>query len=918
MNNFQIYKASAGSGKTYTLVKEYLKLVLNEPDEMKATLAITFTNKAAEEMKTRIISKLKEIADGSDDEYLRELEKEGVKGDIRKKARFLLEEILHKYSDFSVMTIDSFFHRIIRSFSRELRLQFGYNIEINEDAVMDNVVDSLIDDAVNHEQIIKLLEEFTFYNMESEKGWRIENKIKDLAKELQKERFWEQKLIPGLDVKLNSVIKLLFMIIEDYESEMTKYSKEISDMIYSYGLSVEDFPHKSSGYINWFLNSITDIPKERVISAMVNIKQCIAKKSSERMKQCLEEGLYNLMRKAYDYFQTQGRKYFTAKEILKTVYMLGVFGALINKMREWRDDNRMMLISDANILLKGILSNETVPFVYERTGSRYRNFLIDEFQDTSTFQWNNLLPLILNALSEGTKSMVVGDVKQSIYRWRNGNVRLLLYQIREDLKTHEETIKETDIEGNRRSLKNIVEFNNLFFSNAADIFSQDLKLPTEYVSIISDAYKNVRQDMRFCEEGGYVKMIFTEDDKDKGKTSYDFAGEKLLEFVTEALNDGYKRSDIMILVRTRKDGNLAADLLIERGHRVVSADSLLLTSSPAVKLILNLFKLISDSTNRLAKTEVLYNYLIISGKDESEVYTSFSKNTDNIFESYMPEGFIHSGIINSRFYTYGLYELTENLISVFGLNKNTDAYLLRFLDVIHEYSAKYNADIISFINWWEEHNNRYTVTLPEDEDAIRIMTIHKAKGLESPVVVIPYCSWRWGNGEVIWTSLEEEPFNELGSFFVRPNKNLSLSLLEKYYFTEKTLGRLDNLNLLYVAFTRARERLYVIAPKGEITGRVRDSLSSSFPTDLKEGVFEYGKRIKKEVSYKRSDKRDIRNGFISGDFYNRIVIKPSHYGYDIKSEKEKISRGDLLHRILCRVKFKSDITKVIELSLIHI
>lgn len=912
MNRFQIYRASAGSGKTYTLVKEYLKLVLSNPEELKNTLAITFTNKAAEEMKIRIISKLSELTGGKDELYIRELRQEGIDGDIPKKAGILLQEILHSYSDFSVMTIDSFFHRIIRSFARELRLQFGYGIEINEEAVMDNVVDSLIDDAVNDEQLMKLLEEFTFYHLESEKGWRIDYKIKILAKDLYKEKLWEQAYAHDIGRNLNKVIKQLFSLIKDYETQMNKYRDEISETLNASGLTLEDFPYKSMGYMNWFLNSILTIPSERVNAAMVNIRSCLAKNSSDKLKNCLERGLYDLMKKAYEYFRHKGREYFTTKEILKTAYMIGILGALINKLRDWRDDNRMMLISDANILLKAIVSLDTVPIIYEKTGNRYRNFLIDEFQDTSTFQWKNLLPLILNALSEGTRSMVVGDVKQSIYRWRNGNATLLLYQIREDLKTHKEIISETDIEGNRRSLKNIVEFNNSFFSKAADVFSRELKLPGEYVSIIHDAYKNVNQDPTFCSDGGYVKVIFTEDDKQSGKNSYDFAHQHLLDCIAEILKDGYKPSDILILVRTKKDGNTAADLLIKKSYKVISADSLLLTSSPAVKLILNLFKLICDNTNRLAKTEILYNLLILSEKSEKDISDMFNKEIDELFELYVPEEFLINRKINSHFYISGLYELAESLISIFGLNRISDAYLLRFLDVIHEYSTKYNADILSFMKWWEEHSDRYTVTLPEDENAVKIMTIHKAKGLESSVVIIPYCSWRMGDGEFIWTSLDSHPFDKVGSFFVKPAKNLAFSLLDSYYYTEKAYGTLDNLNLLYVAFTRARERLYVIVPKGEISSRIKESLNTAFTTELSEGVFDYGYKTKKENVKQDKLKRNINKGFNSSDFHKKIVIKPSYLGFNIISETEKIRKGNLIHKILSKIRYRSDINSAID------
>jgi ATP-dependent exoDNAse (exonuclease V) beta subunit len=448
VKNFLIYKSSAGSGKTYALVKEYLRLVLTNPENYSHTLAVTFTNKAAEEMKERIISALIGLSLGREENLRKQMKNEGVNGNIESKAKEVIQKILHRYSYFSVTTIDSFFHKVIRSFAKELKLHLGYSIILDHDLVMDRVLDELLDEIGTNRGLTKYLEDYTFYNIDDNKGWKVEFKIKELASEIFKELYWIKKenssgLADNRD-KMESFIAKLFAIIERFESDMRALSAEALKILNKYNLGIEDFPYGKGGFMNYLANKLSrdDFePTSRVIEVYDNKKDMYSKRFNKNVQHAVDEGLYELLRKAVDSYNNNYLKYNTAKALVKTVYVLGIFKDLENKLMAYRDENGLMLISDTNNILMSIISENNSPFIYEKIGNVYKNFLIDEFQDTSTFQWKNLKPLIENSLSENNFSMVAGDVKQSIYRWRNGNMMLLLKEISKDLVAFSDNIK---------------------------------------------------------------------------------------------------------------------------------------------------------------------------------------------------------------------------------------------------------------------------------------------------------------------------------------------------------------------------------------------------------------------------------------------------------------------------------------------
>lgn len=932
MNNFLIYRSSAGSGKTYTLVKEYLKLVLNDPVSFKNVLAVTFTNKSAAEMKQRIISALKVLSDGKDDKLKQILLTEGVKGDIKISAALVLQNILHKYSYFSVSTIDSFFHRVIRSFARELKLQLGYNIELDQHAVLDKITDKLLDDAGSDDELTGFLEDFIYYSIDDEKGWKIDLKIKDLAEEIFSERYIlkagnasDRNVSKG---KLKEFIGVLFAIKNDFEGKMKDISLKSLEITEMYSLVIDDFPHKKAGYINFLLNKINKgdfDPKQRARDAAADIRKMYNKSSAPAVKAAAEAGLHDQLKTAVNLYDTDFIKYNTAVILIKTIYVTGIFKDLKEKLKQYRDDNNVLLISDINSLLLNVISGEGTPFVYEKIGSYYKNFLIDEFQDTSTIQWQNFFPLIENAISEGNGSMIVGDVKQSIYRWRNGNMKLLLEDVKNSLSGFTEQVNEKYLGTNYRSKKIIVEFNNAFFEKAVELCTE--KTEENYKGLLKKVYNDSRQKPADNTEDGYINIRYFTGDKDNDITSAEFALADMINNIKKQLALGYRQKDILVLVRKNPEALQAAHALIDSKLRVVSNESLMLTNSPKVRLLVNVFRFISDPGNEIAKAEILFNYLVYLKQTDTDLNLIFTdkQNSNNLFNHYMPPEFWDKEKLNTNINlsAKSIYALTEELIGLFGLGELPDAYLLRFLDVIKKYSDENNSDVYGFVSWWDEHQAENTIIVPEEEDAVRVMTIHKAKGLQAPIVYIPFANWEFkiNNSSYMWVSSGKTPFNYSPAYYVNATSALKNTYFAEDYIEEEALTYLDNLNLLYVAFTRAEDKLFIGIPrKGTNTfnaGKlILDTLNSSEELSAKfDGQINNYEDGEADYVPKKFNNSTVNLSYqlkklISGKIADKIIVKPEYENYEpekLAAVKKQKNRGVILHKALSFMKDFSEL-----------
>ncbi|MGI8893780.1 MAG: UvrD-helicase domain-containing protein [Bacteroidia bacterium] len=930
MQGLSVYKSSAGSGKTFTLVKEYLKLVLKDPSQQPNILAITFTNKATGEMKHRIIHSLAQLADGQNNmlKNLLQVELPGV--NIKTTARTVIEKILHNYSGFAVSTIDSFFHRIIKSFARELHLPLKFEIELDTGFVADQVIENLLKELNTRHDLSGWLRSFLMEKLADDKGWKIEREIAVIAKELFKENGVDPQKLPSRE-NIAAFRDKMITYRNDFEKEMKNLALQGIEVIKGSGLTLNDFSYKASGpagYFHKIYNNPGDCEiKGRVLNALED-SGCWATKNSDLSSQITDlanKYLIPLLLKIKNVIDNKHPKYCTATEAIKYLYLIGILSDINEQIKIYRDEKNIILISDLPRLLHAGLSDSDTPFIYEKTGTVYKHFLIDEFQDTSDFQWSNILPLVKNSLSGNHFTLIVGDVKQSIYRWRGGNMELLMKNIKKHLSHYQEITKEIALSTNYRSKKEIVEFNNDFFYKAIALLKSNIEDEDSFIDL---AYKEDELKQLIVEKnnkGGFTEIKFidpepintfissTDDEELKWK---DIAMRQLLDTINNSINDGFHLKDIAILVRRNTEGNEIANFLFDNGiEKVVSPDSLLVKSSPRIRLLLSILRFIGNSRDHISRSHVLY-YM--------------SKH--NFIENNLPvhDFFTHSELSKTRSEQFldelesldslPLYEVAESIIRKLKFDKSPDAYLQRFLDLVLDYSIKSGSDINAFLNWFDENNQeeKTSLVVPENEDAISIMTIHKAKGLQFPVVIIPFADWEMvpHRNTLMWIK-DYDPLMPM--LAIRASKNLTNTDFKKDYLKEFALSNLDNLNLLYVAFTRPEDRLHIftcLPKKPETITKVSQLIFNyvaNEPQYNKETMtYQKGEREKIIKPLATEDETVALSTFISNDWSQKlkIRIRKRRTVEKSKSLKKAIS-GTIVHEALATLNQSADLPVII-------
>lgn len=930
--NFIIYRSSAGSGKTYTLTKEYLKLAFRHDNYYKHILAVTFTNKAMQEMKTRIINKLSGFSHGEIDAMGEEI-MQYAKLDaatFQKTSRQLLTELLHGYSNFSVSTIDSFFQKVIRSFAKELGLAGTYRLELDHELLLIQVVDELLLEATKNKQLREWLIDFAKDNLFEGGNWDVRTNIRGLAKELFQENFKaiEKDILsqgPGITKKLKAAVSY---ITNEFETYMDALGSSGTDLMNKHNVSFEDFSYGRSGAVFYLEKIKKDIKKYEIPKRLADAFEkanWYTKKSSSKtiLDTLLADGLENILRDAVSYYEQHAEAYHTAIHVRKFIYQYGLLADLTQKLNEYKSENDIMLISDATSFLKELVQDADAPFVYEKVGSFYNHYLIDEFQDTSGFQWDSFRPLVEESLAQGYKNLVVGDVKQSIYRWRGGDWELLLEKIEEDVgrtRTHR-----VDLDTNYRSEGRIINFNNQVFDLLPKIMQAEGSEQAAWQDIIK-VYQGAAQKVplhKQSEEKGFVKIKFLQDDEEskwKGKVTDE------LPVLIENLQDkGFALKDIAVLVRRNDDGKEVVNCLsayqgsgnAKPGYRydVVSNESLFLSASPAIQLILSALSFLQDKNNKVTQGEMVYFYqkLFYPGADQADIFHAVNEDKFALLPDELENKM--SSILYLPF-----YELVENLIDIFKINELIDqfAYLQTFQDIVLKFSQNEKSDISSFLEWWEERGVKESIKVADDLDAIRILTIHKAKGLEFPAVIIPYCDWPVDHGNikpVLWCETDKEPYRNL-HLPLKYKSDMEKTYFQEYYETEKMKAHLDSLNMLYVAFTRAAHSLHVFAPEGKNKGIAKVlsstlnnqdfSLKDSF--DIKKASFEYGDA---DVPYKKKvGNKEVPLTLTSYNHFswrNKITVKQRADDFVEDTEKrKKINYGILMHKLLAKVKYMGD------------
>lgn len=971
MSQLTIYRASAGSGKTYKLTEEYLLLLFWNPLNYRRILAVTFTNKATAEMKGRILKELYNLSVGNESGYL-ELLKKTFKltgTEVQQKAEQILALILHDFSKFSVSTIDTFFQKIIRSFTREVGIQPGYTVELEHGEILNKVIDELLLEIDANNELRDWLVSFASSNIEEGSKWDFKSDIFKLAQEIFKEEYkaFDKELIEKMSDKsfLKNYLNELQAIKVKFENTLVTYGKEGLQLIENFGLTLDDFSYGKSGVPGYFVKIAEKTefePKTRTLSGLESFDPWIKKNSpkADIIEDALHNGLFEQLSKAVNFYNENYVDYYTSLQIVKYIYTLGILTDIAIKLRNYCNEQGVFLISDAAKLLQLIIDENETPFIYEKTGSIYKHFMIDEFQDTSHIQWHNFKPLIGNSLSEGNTNLLVGDVKQSIYRWRNSDWKILAENVNSDFGGFE--INSQSLSVNWRSRKNIISYNNSIFLHAAQVlqqkFNEAAEGSNEFENKIITAYSDIIQQSptHRPNEGGFVKHCFitkTEEDE-----HWKEEVKKRLPAILEELQDkGFQLKDIAVLVRKGSEGQEIAEKLIEYKqsqpestkyrYDFISNDSLFLTNSVVVPILISTLNFLLNEDDNINTSYLIWSYQKNIAQKTSNIYefhelikNSSKSEKEARLKKFLPEKFIEStGLLKQM----PLFELTDRIIQLLDLHKlNKDSpYLQAFQDIILNFGRNKSADIHSFIEWWNEKGNQQTLKISENQDAIRILTVHKSKGLEFKAVVIPFCNWEIDHksqpANILWCKPDRAPFNKLELVPVKYEQKLNKTIFASYYLNEKMHAFIDNLNLLYVAFTRAEQALFTFSPYKE------NMKSISNVGDLLQFIYTnvqdfQNKEIDKTINFSEFyNSTDYE--FTFGELYNysskpieqvEEIIPENYQSFDITSKLriklhdnsfftgkentayERVNHGKIMHNIFEKILTENDIPKAIE------
>ena len=838
-----VYKASAGSGKTFTLAVEYIKHLILNPRAYRQILAVTFTNKATAEMKERILQQLYGIwvSDPASEPYLNRIRedlqwKNLSEDDIRLAAGTALQYMLHDYSRFRVETIDSFFQSVMRNLARELELSPNLNIELNNTEVLSDAVDSLIEKLTPSSPVLAWLLDYINERIADDKRWNVSNEIKRFGWNIFDESYIEQGEGLRQQLKAPNTIKLYRNELREMETEALEQMKGFYDQfigeLEAYALTPEDLKGGARGIGSYFRKlrdgglSDKDTVNATLKNSLDDAKNWATKTSAQKNEiiRLAETSLLPLLQDAETFRPRNNKIVNSCRLSLQHLNKLQLLAHIDEEVRELNREHNRFLLSDTNALLHNLVRDGDSSFVFEKIGANIRNVMIDEFQDTSRMQWDNFKILLLEGLSQGADSLIVGDVKQSIYRWRNGDWGILNALGTKDASFPFPVRVET-LKTNRRSETNVIRFNNNLFTAAVEYLNMlHLKELQEDCHPLQRAYADVAQESPRTEAKGYIKATFLEPDEEHDYTELTILS--LGEEVQRLLEAGVKLNDITILVRKNKNIPPIADYFDKTLHlSVVSDEAFRLDASQAICMLIDALRYLSNPEDKVACASLMMNYesgIKKQGGDWDSLLTAKP-------EEALPEAFV-TGMETLRLMP--LYELLEELFSLFKMKRieEQDAYLFSFFDAVTEYLQNNSSDLDAFIRYWNE--TLCNKTIPSGEmDGIRILSIHKSKGLEFHTVLIPFCDWKLENetnNQLIWCSPTEAPFSTLDIVPVNYSSTMAESVYRQNYLDERLQLWVDNLNLLYVAFTRAGKNLIFWCKKGQ-KGTMSELLANALP-----------------------------------------------------------------------------------------
>lgn len=935
--SFSIYDASAGSGKTYTLVKEYLKIILTatKNDAYRNILAITFTNKAVHEMKSRIVGNLSEFAKETPNQKTQDLmqvlsaETSLSIAQIKTKSQQIIKHIIHNYAAFDILTIDKFTHKVIRAFAHDLNLPMNFEVTLDTENLLIEAVDGIIAQAGEDEVLTKLLIDFTKEKTDDDKSWDISREILDVARLIKNENN-RNEILHIQDKSIEDFIAIKMRLSESckvLEKETVQFATDALVLIDKNGIDTKSF---SGGYFPKHLLSIqleNFNPKNKTYHEFEDIKINKTAKDRALIENIIPE-LLSIVDKIYKIFE----KINFYKAFLKNITPLSLLNTVSNQLTKIQNEQNVLSINEFNAIIYNEIQNQPAPFIYERLGERYQHFFIDEFQDTSEMQWQNLIPLINNATSSevnGEKGtlMIVGDPKQSIYRWRGGKAEqfIELSKGNNPFNNPEKVLAHLDT--NYRSYSQVINFNNDFFKFLSAEF-QNL----EY----KDLYENHSHQNTTDKYGGYVNISFlpiiekseaTDDEELIDKNDLQVLA--TFNTIQKVLKQGFKLKDIVVLTRKKRQGIAIANYLTAQKIPILSSETLMIQNATEVRFLINILKYLKNSADKESKAFFL-EYLAQNAQAKLPVHDFIAEGMNAVdevaFELWLKEIDVALSFKNLR--KKSLYESIEILVSKFLKSDKTNAYVQYFLDIVLERDVRNQAGIADFLDFWTKNGEKFSIPSPEGRDALRIMTIHASKGLEFPVVIMPFAEEDYSRSpkNKLWLNSDEQ---EVGLQKVLIDHS---SAVEKFgedakliYDEKQQQELLDNINILYVALTRAEEQLYIISQdiKPRKDGDYPNNMASFFINfliqnnvfDENKMEYEFGNATK--ISADKLHINTSKNIQLVSEVLNPRNIKIAQREAIMwgTNQQNAIEYGNIIHEILSFVKSKNDIDLAVEKSL---
>ena len=915
MGRVDILSASAGSGKTYRLAYSYITTLLEEPNNYRHILAVTFTNKATDELKSRILTQLNCLAEGVESDFDGSLHADGYDMElVRRNASTARNLILHDYNNFAVMTIDKFFQRVMRAFIKEIGIELNFNLELQTESLLDEAADRMLDEVATDKNLYAWIMNYIGDNISEGASWNIKGAIVELGKELFGEEYKHARISSDDKPELEKLSSEATAKARALTREYRHLAQKFIELMDAHAIVAGDFKGGERNGVGAYIQKVASgaivPPNKAALNALHNNEWHKAGTNDTFYRiDTIAPQLNDIIDKMVELYPKAVVAENTRKVIATHYRDFALLADLRTRIDNICTEGDILPISDVNELIASLVADNDTPFIYEKSGNRYDYFMIDEFQDTSTLQWRNFTPLLHNALAQsaGSPVLLVGDIKQSIYRWRGGDWSLLANGVEREFGE----VAYEPLKINRRSTKEVVEFNNDLTLAAMNSISQSIQdeldgahanghitsaLRHKLGNMVTDAYKDYKQEVKPKAGAGYVTVL-NYDKKESPNPA--------IARIEELQSRGYRASDIAVLVRTNREARkIAAEILEYKNNPnrdsryifdVVTQEALALNSSPAVRFVIACMQIASSPDDKLARA--LYNDYFsrpfeepLSAEEEDFIFSLATLQPEEVFNEIM----LHFPTCSA---------------------KGEIPYLQALHSQIIDFCSKSIADTSLFVKWWNEKGSSASVQLPQDADAITIITIHKSKGLGYKAVIIPYCSWslRPMSGSTLW-AIPNTPLSErITKFPASFTKAMAESEFSHSYYTELTMAAIDSLNTLYVAITRAKQELHLMVPSDANASSVGAIVRGMTNISAQNPIYELGTP---QIEPPKELAPQSVSSFGTHSPEEKIAVRYSHQRYSEENEDCYIAPRDygiLMHKVMENATSRKDMERALHL-----